>query len=96
MALVLLLLSHCLLLLSLFVGVLCLVLVLLCSTLCPTSFAILYREKVGTGKIDLRPSGLRCGPIQCGGYVVPPIVSGSSVPDLCFATFVSYLVLQSY
>ena len=40
-AVVLLLLINCLLLLWLFVKVLCLVLVLLCSTLCPYSFAII-------------------------------------------------------
>ena len=40
-----LLLIHCLLLLPLFVGVLCLVLVLLSSTLCPSSFAIILMGK---------------------------------------------------
>ena len=42
---VLLLLIHCLLLLPLFVGVLCLVLVLLFSTLCPSSVAITLMGK---------------------------------------------------
>ena len=43
-AVVLLLLIHCLLLLSLFVAVLCLILILLFRTLCP-SFAIILMEK---------------------------------------------------
>ena len=42
---VLLLLIYCLLLLTLFVGVLCLVLVLLFNTLCPSSFAIILLGK---------------------------------------------------
>ena len=41
----LLLLIHCLLLLPLFVGELCLVLVLLFSTLCPSSFVIILMGK---------------------------------------------------
>ena len=41
----LLLLIHCLLLLPLFVGDLCLVLVLLFSTLCPSSFVIILMGK---------------------------------------------------
>ena len=41
----LLLLNHCLLLLPLFVGDLCLVLVLLFSNLCPSSFAIILMGK---------------------------------------------------
>ena len=41
---VLLLLNHCLLLLQLFVGSLCLVLVLLCSTQCPFYFCNLDEE----------------------------------------------------
>ena len=49
-AVVLLLLIYCLLLLPLFVGVLCLVLVLLFRTLCPSSFAIILM-----GKIELVP-----------------------------------------
>ena len=36
---------HCLLVLSLLVGVLCLVLVLIFSTLCPSSFAIILIGK---------------------------------------------------
>ena len=40
-----LLLIHCLLLLPLFVGVLCLVVVLLFITLCPSSFAIIFMGK---------------------------------------------------
>ena len=44
-AVVLLLLIYCLLLLPLFVGVLCLVFVLLYSTLCPSSFAIILMRK---------------------------------------------------
>ena len=44
-AVVLLLLIHCLLLIPLFVGVLCLVLVLLFSTLCPSGVAINLIEK---------------------------------------------------
>ena len=46
-AVVLLLLIHCLLLLPLFVEILCLVLVLLFSTLCPSSFAIILMGKRG-------------------------------------------------
>ena len=42
---VLLLLIYCLLLLPLFVGVICLALVLLCSTLCHSSFAIILMGK---------------------------------------------------
>ena len=38
---------HCLLLLLLFVGGLCLVLVLLSSTLCPSSFASILMRKRG-------------------------------------------------
>ena len=44
-AVVLLLSIHCLLLLPLFVGVLCLVLVLLFNTLCPSSLAIIFMGK---------------------------------------------------
>ena len=46
-ALLLLLLIHCLLLLPLFVGVLCFVLVLLFSTLCPSNFEIILMGKRG-------------------------------------------------
>ena len=45
MALILLLLIRCLLLLPLFVEVVCLVVVLLFSTLCPSSFAIILIGK---------------------------------------------------
>ena len=45
--LLLLLLIHCLLLLPLFVGVLCFVLVLLFSTLCPSNFEIILMGKRG-------------------------------------------------
>ena len=38
-------LTHCLLLLPLFVGVLCLVIVLIFGTLCPSSFAITLMGK---------------------------------------------------
>ena len=54
-AVVLLLLIHCLLVLSLFVGVLSLVLVLLFSTLCPSSFATILmgqRESVALRKLS--------------------------------------------
>ena len=51
----LLLLNYCLLLLPLFVGVLCLVLALLFSTLCPSSFAIILM-----GKRELLPCDSQC------------------------------------
>ena len=46
-AVVLLSLMHCLLLLPLFLGLMCLVYVLLMSALCPSSFAIILMEKRG-------------------------------------------------